>query len=1181
MGNEMGNNNVIGQQVPEESAKDFDKTMANADYSHELSNINGEKDTEKDVTKDVDMSEVLKVPLISSGGDKHMASDQTKLSAANEDLDGKNRGSPQDHASTEDDDGNNYLPTEQNKEKDGAKDLDMSEVLKAPVISNGGDDQMASDQTKISAANEDLDEKNRGSLEDHTSTQDDGNRNLSTEQGDETQEDSGTETATNSAETVAHVGTTTEDITSNKDTSSANEQFTQLEHETTEKNEENTTANPAMLLEESIEGLPEDEEESCSQEVAGASDNLVGGDTVENLEGQTGVSTVVGDNLVGETTSSTESIISGYLADESKEVVVEDEPRERENSSYVKPEGDTNQETFKNEEKQEICEIGKNNTCKTITEDTVVESAEVLEEDKKIQGLENQEEEFPKCNKYGAPDIVEAVSQFQSTLAHPSAASGKEFQKHELSIAEQMLDSVSVAMEHNVIKTAEKEQGGIIERDVADKNEEDNFEGDQKSDGMSEVLKDPIISNGGNDQIASDQTKISAANEDLDEKNRDSLQDHTSIQDDDGNSNLPTEQGDESQEGSGTETTTDGTEKVAAVDTTTEDMTSGNDTSLSDEQFKQVVHEMTETSEESTIPNPLTLLEGIIESAPQDGEEYCSQEAAVVDDNLVGEDTVESLEERQTGVSAVEDLWTPSSVQGATTSSTESIITDHLDDETKEVVLEDEPRERENSSHVRPEDDTNQETSKKEEKQEICEMGNNNSCKTITVDTVIENDEVLEEDEKIQGLENQQEEFPKCSAYGALDIVEAVSQFQSALADPSATNSKELQKHELSIAEQMSDSVSAAMEHNVIETAEKEQGGIVNKDVADKNEEDNFEGDKKSDGIHDSLGLAKVHGEDFTGLGPPLSGPLPILNEEKVHEEVIIEELAAPMTATSHALQPVEDFVKEDIKPDSSDSNEGATTSTCEAKAIDTQETMNSSQCDQPQPLLLEEPEVVKFENSETLSTCMKPVECSSATDLIFPNLFNKERQGTSDKATCFTSESNQEKVTGTVGFAVESEQKKVIANADDSSEEQCLLQKPTLGTDVGEETPLLLSTESINSLSYSSEQHSKVVKDIPMTNITLMQAKDEAVEESEKSPLLSPREQSEGAFRAPNHSARNNKPLCSLMTEDGVGTWSPLKEQEPVQKNSTTVSSPRSKEKQKPKSSLFAICMCCTTATD
>uniref|UniRef100_A0A453FMY0 Uncharacterized protein n=1 Tax=Aegilops tauschii subsp. strangulata TaxID=200361 RepID=A0A453FMY0_AEGTS len=70
-------------------------------------------DTEKDVTKDVDMSEVLKVPLISSGGDKHMASDQTKLSAANEDLDGKNRGSPQDHASTEDDDGNNYLPTEQ------------------------------------------------------------------------------------------------------------------------------------------------------------------------------------------------------------------------------------------------------------------------------------------------------------------------------------------------------------------------------------------------------------------------------------------------------------------------------------------------------------------------------------------------------------------------------------------------------------------------------------------------------------------------------------------------------------------------------------------------------------------------------------------------------------------------------------------------------------------------------------------------------------------------------------------------------------------------------------------------------------------------------------------------------------------------------------------------------------
>ncbi|VAH80440.1 unnamed protein product [Triticum turgidum subsp. durum] len=1155
MGNEMGNNNVIGQQ--EESAKDFDKTMANADYSHELNNINSEKDTEKDGTKDVDMLEVLKAPFISSSGDKKMASDQTKLSAANESLDEKNRVSPLDHTSTEDDDGNKNLPTEQDKEKDGTKHVDMSEVLKAPVIFNGGDDQMASDQRKISAANEDIDEKNRGSLEDHTSTQDDdGNSNLPTEQGDETQEDNGTETATNSAETVAHVGTTTEDITSNKDTSSSDEQFRQLEHETTEKNEENTTANPAMLLEENIEGLPEHKEESCTQEVAGASDNVVGGDTVENLEGQNGVSTVVGDNLVGETTSSTESIISGYLDDESKEVVVDDEPRERENSSYVGPEGDTNQETFQNEEKQEICEIGKINTCKTITEDTVVESAEVLEEDKKIQGLENQEEEFPKCSKYGALHNVEAVSQFQSALAHPSAASGKEFQKHELSIAERMSDSVSVAMEHNVIKTAEKEQGGIVEKDVADKKEEDNFEGDQKSDGMSEVLKDPVISNGGNDQMASDQTKTSVANEDLDEKNRDSLQDHTSTQDDDGNSNLPTEQGDESQEDSGTETTTDGTEKVAPVGTTTEDMTSSNDTSPSDEQFKQVVHKTTETSEESTIPNPLTLLEGIIESAPQDGEEYCSQEAAVVDDNLVGEDTVESLEERQAGASAVEDLWTPSSVQGEATSSTESIITAYHDD------------------------DTNQETSKNEEKQEICEMAKSNSCKTITVDAVIENDEVLEED-KIQGLENQQEEFPKCSAYGALHIVEAVSQFQSALADPSATNGKEFQKHELSIAEQMSDSVNAAMEHNVIETAEKEQGGIVDKDVADNNEPDNFEGDKKSDGIQDSVGLVMVHGEDFTGLDPLLSGPLPILNKEKVHEEVIIEELPAPITATSFALQPVEDFVKKDIKPDSSDSNEGTTTSTYEAKTIDTQETMNSSQCDQPQQLLLEEPEVVKFENSETLSTCMKLVECSSATELIFPNVFNKERQGTSDKATCFTSESNQEKVTGTVGFAAESEQKKVIANADDSSEEKCLLQKPTLGADVGEETPLLLSTESINSSSYSSEQHSKVVKDIPMTNITLMQAKDEAVEESEKSPLLSPREPSEGAFRAPNHSARNNKPLRSLMTEDGIGTWSPLKEQEPVRKNSTTVSSPRSKEKQKPKSSLFAICMCCTTATN
>jgi mannosidase alpha-like ER degradation enhancer 2 len=607
-------------------------------------------------------------------------------------------------------------------------------------------------------------------------------------------------------------------------------------------------------------------------------------------------------------------------------------------------------------------------------------------------------------------------------------------------------------------------------------------------------------------------------------------------------------------------------------------MTRNKDTSSYDEQFKQLVHVSAEESEESTLAKPPTLFEENTESLPKDEEEFRSQEVAVVGGNPVSEAAVENLE-GQTRVSAVSDLSTPTSVQGETASSTESILTDYCDTDIKDVVVEDEPRERGNPSYVRPEDDTNQETYKSEEEREICEMGKSKSCKTIATDTVNGSyHEVLEEDKKIHWLENQEEELPKCSAYGALDTGEAVSLFQSALAVSSATDGREFKKHELGIAatREISDSVIAEVDPNVTEMTDKDQGETIDKDVADKNEADSFEGDKTPDGTHDVVSIIKVNGKD-SGLGQSLSAPLPILNE------VIIEELSAPMTATSFALQPVEASIKEDIKPSSLDSNEGTTTSTYEAKTIDTHVTMNNSQCDQPQQVLLEEPEVVKFENSKTPTTCMQLVEYSSATE-ISPNVFHKEREDTSHKATRFTSESNQDNLTGTVGFASESTQKKVITDGDKASEEQCLLQTPTLGRDVAhadEETPLLLSAESINSSSYSSEEHIEVVKDTPITSIALIQAKDEAMEEYEKSPLLSPRGPSEGAFRAPNQSARNNRPLHTLMKVDRVGMWAPLKGQEPVADNHATVSSPRSKEKQKPKSSLFSICMCCTTATN
>jgi mannosidase alpha-like ER degradation enhancer 2 len=153
----------------------------------------------------------------------------------------------------------------------------------------------------------------------------------------------------------------------------------------------------------------------------------------------------------------------------------------------------------------------------------------------------------------------------------------------------------------------------------------------------------------------------------------------------------------------------------------------------------------------------------------------------------------------------------------------------------------------------------------------------------------------------------------------------------------------------------------------------------------------------------------------------------------------------------------------------------------------------------------------------------------------------------------------------------------KVTSSVDTATEEQHPLQTSTPGREASEVTSLLQGAGFSNSI----EQHSQVHVEIPTTDIAVMQFKAEAEDESESSPLLSPREPSGGDFRIPNHSARFKKPFQSLLMKGEAGTWSPLKEPESNSKSNTMVSSPRSKEKQKARSSLFTSCMCCTTATN
>ncbi|KAG8055226.1 hypothetical protein GUJ93_ZPchr0001g29482 [Zizania palustris] len=675
------------------------------------------------------------------------------------------------------------------------------------------------------------------------------------------------------------------------------------------------------------------------------------------------------------------------------------------------------------------------------------------------------------------------------------------------------------------------------------------------NDGTKDLdkLKDPIIPKAGDEQMVSDQKNASIKNKDLDDKNSDSLQDHSLTQNDDQSIKLPTTQGVEPLNNGETETVTDLTETTVTVSSTIEHITSNKDSSTSDEKTK-LVHEAKGRCEESTIGNSQSLSKENVEG-PLEDEESCNHASEAVD--LTGEYMVENLEQGQSGVSTVENSLMP--MQGVPTSSTETIITDYIDaddSDIKEVVMEDEPIGRGHSSYVRPADDTNLKTSKNgragilEEKEGICEVS-----QRAIVETVIGSYKVIDEDKIINGVKNQDED--PC---GALDIGEVVSKFQSSL-----------NKSEGTVAGEILDSVTGTEEHNVIERTHTEQ----KRADAAKNLADNSNNEEESGCVHDVVNLVEIKGKDFTCLDSSLSCHLPIVNEEKMQTEV----RDGSLTSLS-PLQLMEDFHQRDLKVNNIFSNEGASTSTYEVKTTDTQDTLAASQHDKQ--MLLEELEVVKFENSGILSSCMQFVEDSSNTSIIFPHGSYQEKDSASATPIGSTFECNPERVTVQVGFPAKSDQKEFIVNTEKvAGQEEYLQKSPAPGRDASDETPLLQTLGNMSSFSYSDEHHSKVVECIPMTNISLVQVKDDAEEEYEKSPLLSPREPAGRNFIVPNQSVRSKKPLQSLMTGESFGTWSPLKDQEPVLSNSTMVSSPRNKGKQKPRSSIFASCMCCTTATN
>ncbi|XP_066311457.1 uncharacterized protein [Miscanthus floridulus] len=359
----MGNNNVTGQQVSEETTNGADKTVESSNSSPGPNSTNSETNNEKDGTEDVNWSKSSKEPIITNAEDKQVASYQNISSDKIEGLD----------------------------EKKGA--------------------QFKSKHHTAFSSPASLNSLNK-------------NKQFGTD--DEPLRKEATERAIFSSEIIALVSIT-EDVTSYKDSSISNEKIV--------PSEETIQGNHKSLLQEKLEGSLEEQEETSSHDNSPMGGSLAGEDTTENLErGYIEVPTVE-DKLAamqGETTSSTESIVSTYLdADDSeiKEVVIEDKSGQRESRPYVQPLDGTSIETSKNDNMQiQIPHDKEENRAisKTATVKLMIESDEPLEDDNNIHGMGNQNEDNTISALCGNLCNDEVVAKCQPYLKNPTAINDPE-----------------------------------------------------------------------------------------------------------------------------------------------------------------------------------------------------------------------------------------------------------------------------------------------------------------------------------------------------------------------------------------------------------------------------------------------------------------------------------------------------------------------------------------------------------------------------------------------------------------------------------------------------------------------------------------------------------------------------------------------------------------------------------
>ncbi|KAL6845242.1 hypothetical protein ACP4OV_024737 [Aristida adscensionis] len=798
---------------------------------------------------------------------------------------------------------------------------------------------------------------------------------------------------------------------------------------------------------------------------------------------------------------------------------------------------------------------------------------------------------------------------------------------------------VSEEPAHSADKITEPSTGSPrLDSSNSEKSMADNEKDGTQDTNTSNSLKDSNAPNSRDEQVVSGQDD---SIEGLDEKNRGSIQNSTSTQDKSGD--LPNED-QELVKDEATETIIYPTGTIT-VSKTIEDMISTNGSSMSSDTVKQLMHGTQDSSQESKVGNSSSVEEENTEGSLEGEAESINHENTPMSDNLSSEDTNEISQQGHIKVSEVEDqLMAMQRETASSTESILTTYLDADDSEIKEVVIEDKPRQQQ-SPCLQQLDVTNMETSRSytteipQEKEEISAIS-----KTTTVELMIAKDEVTEEDKNIHGYEDTPQYIAHDNIYTGEDVAQFQPNLRNPSAIYEQELEKHEQNERGVASKNISGSVSATVKHSGIEKSYMKEEGIVDNNVAVQNLAEKFNWEKEPEAYDsDLVSPVESNGKSLTCLHPSSSHHLLTVNEEKEQREVnrildhdkeIVKEILEqgnkiskakgsgqcidaqvaamegeylfnlPMSTPSTPLLLLEDFDKGCIKTDSSDSKEGTITTTYDARTRDTQDkegtittaydartrdtqdttTITSSQGDLSQLILLEEHDVVKLENGDILSTCVELMDDCSNKGKLFTYGPNHENVGGNATSIISTIESNLVGVTAIttdVGFMAECNQATVTASADRATEEHYPLRTSRPGREGGEDTSLLQRVERIGSYSHSTEHHSNVSVGMSMNDISVMQlkAEAEAEEESEKSPLLSPREPSED-LRVPNHSAITRKPFQSFMAEDRVGILSPLNEQELIQDN-VSVSSPRSKGKQKAKSSLLTSCMCCASYTN